>query len=193
MNKKTFLIIILVMLISLSPLMAKSSLAKKVDGTIVILNEDDKTYENFVEITYDVPTGFKINGGNNLNYMGIDWDKGALIALGNYVRGVYTTGEFYLLELEKSYDTATIRFDRAYPSPTLKLSDGTEIKGYYEDVRAHSVFSNYRNLLGVNQRKTLTYSLRFNVPKNVMPTSIVFRDINNQNPKEIKLGTKGKL
>ena len=40
-NKKTFLIIILMVLLSLSPLMAKSSLARKVDGTIIIINEDD--------------------------------------------------------------------------------------------------------------------------------------------------------
>jgi len=191
--KKSFLITFLIILICLAPLMAKSSLAQKTDGTIVILDEDNKTYEPFVEKTYDVPTGYKLSSNSDLNFMGLNWDEGALTALGNYVQGSYTTGEFYLLELKKSYDSGSISFDRSYPSPILKLSDGTELKGYYENIEAYSSFSNYRNLVGINQTKTLNYTLRFNVPKNANPVSLVFKDVNNQNPKEVKLGSKMEL
>jgi len=188
--KKSFLITLLIILVCLVPLMAKSSLAQKTDGTIIVLNEDNMTYEPFVEKTYDVPTGYKLGSTSDLNYMGLNWDEGTLTALGNYVQGSYTTGEFYLLELKKSYDSRSLRFDRSYPSPILKLSDGTELKGNYENIEAYSSFSNYRNLVGLNQTKTLTYTLRFNVPKNTEPVSLVFKDVNDQNPKETKLGTK---
>jgi len=191
--KKSFLITLLIVLVSLAPLMAESSLAQKTDGTIIVLDEDNKTYEPFVEITYDVPTGYQLSNNSDLNYMGLNWDEGTLTALGNYVQGTYTTGEFYLLELKKSYDSKSIRFDRSYPSPVLKLSDGTELKGYYENIQAYSSFSNYRSLVGIQQTKTLNYTLRFNVPKGKEPVSLIFKDVNNQNPKETKLGTKVEL
>ncbi|MDD4082947.1 MAG: hypothetical protein PHD05_06190 [Sphaerochaetaceae bacterium] len=191
--KKSLLITVLIILVCLTPLMAKSSLAQKTDGTIVVLNEDNKTYEPFVEKTYDVPTGYKLNSTGDLNFMGLNWDEGSLTALGNYVQGSYTTGEFYLLELKKSFDSKSVNFDRTYPSPIIKLSDGTELKGYYENIAAYSSFSNYRNLVGINQTKTLTYTLRFDVPKDKEPVSLVFKDVNNQNPIETKLGTKIEL
>jgi len=191
--RKSFLTTLLIILVCLVPLMAKSSLAQKTDGTIVVLNEDNMTYEPFVEKTYDIPTGYKLGNTSDLNYMGLNWDEGTLTALGNYVQGSYSTGEFYLLELKKNYDSGTLRFDRSYPTPILKLSDGTELKGYYENIEAYSSFSNYRNLVGLNQTKTLTYTLRYNVPKNTEPVSLIFKDVNNQNPKETKLGTKVQL
>jgi len=191
--KKSVLITLLIVLVSLAPLMAKETLAQTSDGTIVVLNEENKTFEPFIEKTYDCPTGYTIDNINSTNFMGIKWDEGTLTALGNYIKGNYTTGEFFLLELNKNYDNNSIHVDRSYPAPTLKLLDGTEIDGYYESVQAYSSFSNYRNLVGMQQQKTLTYSLRFEVPKGATPVALVFKDVNGQNPTEFELGDEGKI
>lgn len=183
-SKKQTVISMLLVLLVLSPIFS-SKLASTDDGKMYLL-KDDNSYEEFVPETYDEDMGYEVNDKSAINFLDRSWDTATLTALGNYLPspgfglGSYTSGEYYLLEIKQDSPTGLRWNIDEHKIPTIKLDDGTEVKGTNE--RIQSVASSsakgwyrapYRSRV---MNKTLTYSVLYEIPAGKTPMSVVFTD-----------------
>jgi len=195
-TKKTVISMLLVLLV-LSPIFASTKLASTDDGTIYLLR-DNNTYEKFVPETYDEDMGYEVKDSNSITFLDQSWDETTLTALGNYLPsggyklGSYTDGEYYLLELKSDIPSRNrVRIDE-HNIPSIKLDDGTMVKGTNERIQTTASSSTKRfyrmPARPYDYNKTLTYSVLYNIPNGKTPTAIVFTD-SDDNTTTVDLGS----
>lgn len=194
--KKTFFSVLLVLLV-LSPIFASTKLASTDDGTIYLLKENN-TYEKFIPKTYEKDMGYEIKDSNSFTFLEKSWDDVTLTALGNYLPnrgyklGSYTDGEYFLLELKSDIKSNNKIYISDHNIPSIKLDDGTLIKGTNERIQttASSSTKSYYQVpyTPYSYYKTLTYSVLYNIPEGKTPIAIVFSD-SDENITTADLGT----
>lgn len=170
--KKSICLVLMALLLSASLFASTDVAARTEDGRIAILHGDN-TYEYFVEDVPEDKVGFEVDVDG---FMGIDWDSANLIRLGNVIYNgrfskMYTLGNFYMLELKVSSDSAASVSGR-WNAPVLRLSSGDEINGFSQSMEQfYSASSSYQMKKGKSE-KTTVYSIIFEVPAGETPLKV---------------------
>lgn len=180
MKKQTkFILTFLLLTLLISPVFAITKLATTEDGTIYVLN-DDKTYEEFKQKIYEIEEGYEAINYNNLEFLNKKWKNISLTALGNYIPssspyslGSYTTGEYFLLQMTTN---SNVFNTPRHEIPDLKLSDGSIIKSNNERIQLSSSSSAIGWYTKKQSPKNLTYSVLFEIPKDLKPINLIFKD-----------------
>lgn len=188
--KKSIVLAFMALLLCASAFAAGDIIARTEDGRIAILHEDN-TYEYFVKDTPEEETGFNVEAGD---FLGVDWDSARLVNLGNVLsNGRITLGRFYMLELTVS-DDSTVKTERGWNVPVLKLSNGEEAKGFGQSLERYYSASSFYKLKTGQQKRTMVYSVLFEVPQGTSVSEIGFsKSVSSQEISWTSVGSEGAL
>lgn len=170
--KKSLCVILTGLLVCMSVFATSDITAKTEDGRIVILHGDN-TYEYFVKENPENEIGYTLQTDK---FLGVDWDSVKLVKLGNNIPSssfstCYTLGQFYMLEFSLSGDSFPST-EKGWVVPVLKLSDGSEIKGFGQSFEQYYTASNTFKFKTGQQKRTTTYSIIFEVPQGTTPAAV---------------------
>lgn len=170
--KKSICLVLMALLLSASLFASTDVAARTEDGRIAILHGDN-TYEYFVEDVPEDKVGFEVDVDG---FMGIDWDSANLIRLGNVIYNgrfskQYTLGNFYMLELKVSSDSAT-SVSGSWNAPVLRLASGDEINGFSQSMEQFYSASTFYQMKKGKSEKTTVYSIIFEVPAGETPLKV---------------------
>lgn len=188
--RKSVVLAFMALLLCASAFAAGDIIARTEDGRIAILHEDN-TYEYFVKDTPEEETGFNVDAGD---FLGVDWDSARLVNLGNVLsNGRMTLGRFYMLELTVSDDSA-VKTERGWNAPVLKLSNGEETKGFGQSLERYYSASSFYKLKTGQQKRTMVYSVLFEVPQGASVSEIGFsKSVSSQETSWTSVGSEGAL
>lgn len=188
--KKSIVLALMALVLCASAFAAGDIIARTEDGRIAILHGDN-TYEYFVKNTPEEETGFNVDAGD---FLGVDWDSARLVNLGNVLsNGRITLGSFYMLELTVSDDSA-VKAERGWNVPVLKLSDGEEARGFGQSLERYYSASSFYKLKTGQQKRTMVYSVLFEVPQGASVSEIGFsKSVSSQETSWISVGSEGAL
>lgn len=192
-NKSKSVISLLLVLLVLTPIFASTKLASTNDGSIYLL-KDDNTYEKFVPISYNEDMGYEVLDTTSSKFIDQSWDKISLTALGNYLPqinyngiGSYTTGEYFLLQMNKEITSNERIIFKGHIIPSIKLDDGNIIQGTNERFQSSSSSSALGWYKQRIKSKNINYSVLYNIPKDRTPIAIIITD-ENGNTQSVNLG-----
>lgn len=197
---KKLILAVLVACFVAAPIFATAQIATTADGQIIILNSSDHTYKKFEKKTYKEPTGFSVVNPKDIHYLDRNWEKVTLQALGNYLpsqnsfyRGTYSTGEFYVLDMQTTLEDNMPVSTANYSIPSLTLTDGTVIRGTNERLSAVKEKTSHGWYTSITTTQKLNYTVVYEIPLDATPKSLTYTDNKGQNPVTIDLGSKGAL
>lgn len=185
-NKTKTVFSVLLVLLVLSPIFASTKLASTNDGSIYLL-KDNNTYEKFVPESYDRDMGYEVTDTSTAKFINQNWDKISLTALGNYLSpvgfnelGSYTSGEYYLLQMNKDITNKDRINFSTHTIPSIKLDDGTTVQGTNERFQSTASSSAIGWYKDRTITKNITYSVLYNIPEGRTPVAVVFTDSNKK-------------
>lgn len=172
MRKKALLTIALIALVTAVAMAADMTAVTTSDSKVVILHEDG-TWQYFERRSYDQETGYLLSGVPE--FKNLQWSEAKLVKLGNWLAGgrtgLYTSGEFYLLELNA--DSAKASSSDKWNAPYLVLSDGTKVEGFSASLSQSRYSSTYKSLTGQSS-VTVKYTMIFEIPSAAEVSSVKF-------------------